>query len=151
MRESSVSFASGNFRRTGGGDFLRFFLWEKPLEQLRQGAALSEIEFPRCPVCGHLLAFNQITTPGYLEEGYLPQWEKYQKWLQGTLNHKLCILELGAGMEYPSVIRFPFERVAFFNQKSELIRVHGRLYQMTAELKDRGTPIQADPVEFLLE
>ena len=54
-------------------------------------------------------------------------------------------------MEYPSVIRFPFERVAFFNQKSELIRVHGRLYQMTAELKDRGTPIQADPVDFLLE
>ena len=133
------------------GIFSDSSLWEKSLEQLKQGASLSEIEFPRCPKCENLLAFNQITTPGYLEEGYLPQWKKYQKWLQGTLNHKLCILELGAGMEYPSVIRFPFERIAFFNQKSELIRVHSRLYQMTAELKDRGTPIQADPVDFLLE
>ena len=125
-------------------------LCEKPLEQLRGNEALSEIEFPRCPRCGSLLAFNRISTPGYLEEGYLPQWEKYRKWLQGTLNHRLCILELGAGMEYPSVIRFPFERVAFFNQKAELIRVHSRLYQMTAELKDRGTSVKADPVNFLL-
>lgn len=125
-------------------------LWERPLAQLLAGEPLSAIEFPRCPKCGRLLAFYQITTPGYLEEGYLPQWKKYQKWLQGTLNRRLCILELGAGMEYPSVIRFPFERVAFFNQKAELVRVHSRLYQMTAELKDRGVPVKADPAAFLL-
>ena len=132
------------------GIFSDAALWEEPVSRLEAGEDPGKIAFPRCPECGCLLAFNRITTPGYLEEGYLPQWEKYQKWLQGTLNRKLCILELGAGMEYPSVIRFPFERVAFFNLKSELIRVHSRLYQMTAELKDRGTPIQADPVEFLL-
>ncbi len=126
-------------------------MWEGPLSRIEDGTALSEIAFPRCPKCGSVLAFNRISTPGYLEEGYLPQWKKYQKWLQGTLNHRLCILELGAGMEYPSVIRFPFERVAFFNQKAELFRVHSRLYQMPAELKGRGVSIQADPADFLLE
>lgn len=93
--------------------------------------------------------FNRIDTPGYKEEGYLPQWEKYTKWLQGTLNRKLCILELGAGMEYPTVIRFPFEKVAYFNQKARFYRVHSRLYQMTAELKEKGVSIQANPEEFL--
>ncbi|HIV92819.1 MAG TPA: hypothetical protein H9744_14270 [Candidatus Eisenbergiella stercoravium] len=155
LDEGRIVAPCGSFRRLQCAESNEIYsdsdLWEKPVEQIRGGAPLSDIEFPRCPACGRLLAFNQITTPGYLEEGYLPQWEKYQKWLQGTLNHRLCILELGAGVEYPSVIRFPFERVAFFNQKSELIRVHSRLYQMTAELKDRGTPIQADPVDFLLE
>lgn len=72
-------------------------LWEEPVFRLEAGEDPGKIAFPRCPECGCLLAFNRITTPGYLEEGYLPQWEKYQKWLQGTLNRKLCILELGRG------------------------------------------------------
>ena len=124
--------------------------WEGILSRIAAGEALSGMEFPRCPKCGKLLSFNQIGTSGYLEAGYLPQWEKYRKWLQGTLNRRLCILELGAGMEYPSVIRFPFERVAFFNQKAELIRVHSRLYQMTAELSGRGISVAEDPADFLI-
>ena len=126
-------------------------LWEEPVSRICSGTPLSGIPFPRCPKCGKLLSFNQIGTDGYLEEGYLPQWEKYRKWLQGTLNRRLCVLELGAGMEYPSVIRFPFERVAFFNRKAELVRVHSRLYQMTAELSGRGLSVPADPADFLLE
>ena len=126
-------------------------VWERVLEQIDESEGdLERIAFPVCSTCGSPLAFNQITTPGYKEEGYLPQWEKYKKWLQGTLNRKLCILELGVGMEYPSVIRFPFEKVAFFNQKSCFFRVHGRLYQLTEELKERGTSIHEDALAFLL-
>ena len=52
-------------------------------------------------------------------------------------------------MEYPTVIRFPFEKVAYFNQKARFYRVHSRLYQMTAELKEKGVSIQANPEDFL--
>ncbi len=110
---------------------------------------LSGLKYPVCGECGKPLSFNQMGVPGYREEGYLPQWERYTKWLQGTLNRKLCLLELGAGMEYPSVIRFPFEKVAFFNQKAHLFRVHSRLYQLTEELKGKGTAVKEDPVSFL--
>lgn len=114
------------------------------------GGDLNEIDFPVCAECVRPLWFNQITSPDYKEEGYLEQWQLYTKWLQRTLNRQLCILELGVGMQFPQVIRFPFEKVGFFNQKAQFFRVHSRLYQMTEELKDRGCSIAENPVDFLL-
>lgn len=111
---------------------------------------LSSVDFPVCAQCCQTLWFNRIETPGYREEGYLPQWGKYTEWLQGTLNRKLCIIELGAGMEYPSVIRFPFEKVAFFNQKASFFRIHGKLPYLTEELAGRATSFKINPVDFLL-
>lgn len=78
-------------------------------------------------------------------------WQTYTKWLQGTLNRNLVILELGVGMELPQLIRFPFEKVAYFNQKSCLYRVHSHLYQMTEEIKERGYSVPVHPVTLLLE
>lgn len=115
----------------------------------RCGGDINEIDFPICAECTKPLWFNQISSPDYKEEGYLAQWQRYTKWLQGTLNRNLCILELGVGMQFPQVIRFPFEKIGFFNQKAHFYRVHSRLYQMAEELKDRGTSIAQNPVEFL--
>ena len=78
-----------------------------------------------------------------------PMWDKYTKWLQGTLNRNVLILELGVGLKYPGVIRFPFEKAAYFNKKADFIRVHGRLYQMTEELGDKGISIAQNAVAFL--
>ena len=81
----------------------------------------------------------------------MPQWEKYTKWLQGTLNRNLCVLELGAGMQFPQIIRFPFEKVAYFNQKSRFFRIHSKLYQLTEELREKGVSIAENSVDFLLK
>ena len=101
---------------------------------------------------------DQILTPAKEGEeetdgGVYPadSWETYTKWLQGTLNRNLVILELGVGMELPQLIRFPFEKVAYFNQKSCLYRVHSHLYQMTEEIKERGYSVPVHPVTLLLE
>lgn len=102
-----------------------------------------------CPKCGAPLAFNTVWTENYVEEGYLDRWQFYNKWLQGTLNRKLCILELGVGLRFPTVIRWPFEKVTYFNQKATLFRVHSKLYQTTQEIKERSEAIQSDPIEFL--
>jgi len=71
------------------------------------------------------------------------------KWLQGTINKKVCILELGVGMKYPTVIRWPFERVAFINEKAKFIRVHDYLNQLTEEIKEKAVSVKANPVELL--
>ena len=99
---------------------------------------------------------NRILTPAKegeeeTDSGVYPtdSWETYTKWLQGTLNRNLVILELGVGME--QLIRFPFEKVAYFNQKSCLYRVHSHLYQMTEEIKERGYSVPMHPVTLLLE
>ena len=104
-----------------------------------------------CPVCGKKVLFNQVTCKKYNEAGYLPQWTAYRNWLQRTINKKLCIIELGVGMKYPTIIRWPFEKIAYCNNKASFVRIHDFLYQMTEELGQKGIGIQANPIEFLLE
>ncbi len=99
--------------------------------------------------CGSDAAGNVVTNEDYDESIYLPQWEAYNKWLQNTLNHRLLLLELGVGFQYPSVIRFPFENVAYFNQKSHLMRVNKSFPQLTPEIKERGTSVKESPVKLL--
>lgn len=102
-----------------------------------------------CPVCKSPMILNNIYTEQYREEGYLGQWQVYTKWLQGTLNRRLCILELGVGMQCPGVIRFPFEKIGFYNQKASFIRVHENLYQLTEELKEKGISIPKNSVDWI--
>lgn len=108
-------------------------------------------ELAVCPQCGEMLRFHTVREEGYLESGYLAQWNKYTKWLTCTLNRKLVLLELGVGFRYPQVIRWPFEKTAFYNQKSTFVRVNSKLPQLTAELSHRGVSIQENPVQLLVK
>lgn len=103
-----------------------------------------------CPNCGKPLIYNNIYAEHYDEKGYLLNWQRYTKWLQGTLNKKLVILELGVGMKFPSVIRWPFEKVAYFNNKAHIYRINKKLYQLSEELKGKGTPIQKNSIDWLI-
>lgn len=119
-------------------------------ECIFEGRNPEEIEAPVCENCKKRLVFNNIKASNYIESGYLEQWNDYRKWLQGTVNRKLCVLELGVGMKYPEVIRWPFEKIVFFNQKSSMFRIHSKLYQLTEEIKDRGYKIKEKPTDFLI-
>lgn len=103
----------------------------------------------QCPKCNKPYILNNIYAEHYDESGYLVQWQLYTKWLQGSLNKKLLILELGVGMKFPSVIRWPFEKIAFFNQKASFYRVNENLYQMSEELKDKGISISKNAIDWL--
>ena len=119
---------------------LRYYRKELPVDALQE---------PTCPLCGSKLRFNQLGVTRYAEEGYLERWSEYTKWLQGTVNKKLFVLELGVGMEYPTVIRFPFEKIVFYNQKSFLYRIHPSLYQIGEEIGGRGCSVKENPIDFL--
>lgn len=105
----------------------------------------------KCPYCGKEACFNQLPIEKYNENGYLSEWNCYNKWLQNTLNKEICILELGVGMKYPTVIRWPFEKIAFINKKASFYRIHETLYQSTNELKQRCISVPNDPVLLLGE
>ena len=116
--------------------------------------AIHKAEIPaltQCPVCGAPMVLNNVYATNYDENGYLQDWTIYKKWLQGTINKNVCILELGVGLVFPSVIRWPFEKIAFYNQKAVFVRVNERLYHMSEELKDKGISVAQNAIDWLLE
>ena len=75
-------------------------------------------------------------------------WQMYMKWLQGSVNKKLCVIEAGAGMSLPSVIRWPFEKTVYYNQKAFLYRIHHTFHQINHEIAERSCGIEASAVSF---
>lgn len=119
-------------------------------QAILDGVGLDSLEIPKCPNCGKPLAYNNILCEqNYVEDGYQEQWKKYTKWLQMTLNRKLCVLELGVGLNLPNIIRWPFEKVVFYNQKASFFRINASSYQMTEELSDKGISIGMNAVDYL--
>ena len=94
-----------------------------------------------CPHCKAPLTGNTLKAETYIEEGYLPRWKDYMKWQTGTLNRTLVILELGEGFATPTVMRWPFEKIIYFNQKSKLYRVNESFYQLPKEAQERGVSV----------
>lgn len=90
---------------------------------------------------------DRITVP-LTERETQESWEKYLHWLSFTLNQNLCILELGVAFVHPEIIRFPFEKTCYFNQKSKYIRIHENFPQLSKEIAARGISVQEDPVTF---
>ncbi len=125
-------------------------LWAE-FEKLYAGLQTGEISclLGKCPVCGSDMVLNNIYAENYNESGYLEQWQLYKKWLQGTVNKRLLVLELGVGMRFPTVIRWPFEKAAYFNNKAFFCRVNKKLYQLTEELSGKGAGISQNAIDWL--
>lgn len=156
LDENRITEPCGNMRKMQCTDKCTAELYDREEEVLALADAVLSGEaekkeggMPVCPICGKKLVFNNIAAENYAEEGYMDSWQTYRKWLQGTVNRKTCILELGVGLQFPTVIRWPFEKVVYFNRKAFLFRVHSRLYQTTEEIKERSMGIQALPTAFL--
>ena len=108
-----------------------------------------EIADDICPHCGEPLTGNTIQAEDYIEEGYLPQWNAYTRWLAGTLNKKLLILELGVGFQTPTVIRWPFEKTVSVNNKAFMYRIHGSFAQLSEGIREKAESVSVNSVNFL--
>ena len=111
----------------------------------------SEVPDDVCPHCKAPLTGNTIKAETYIEEGYLPRWKDYMKWQAGTINRSLVILELGEGFATPTVMRWPFEKIIYFNRKSRLYRINESFYQLPKEAEERGVSVHENSVCWMLE
>ena len=93
--------------------------------------------------------FNNIYAQKYMQSGYEKQWERYLKWLQSTVNRKLVVLELGVGMNFPTVIRWPFEKTVMYNKKSVFFRINESLPMLTPEIAEQGYSCQKNSVDVI--
>lgn len=78
------------------------------------------------------------------------QWDLYNKWLAGTLNRRLLLVELGEGFHNPNIFRWPFERIAFINRKAKMYRIHDVFSQLPENINERAVGVPENAVDFLL-
>lgn len=103
-----------------------------------------------CPLCGRMKRSNTVYLyDEYDERGYQDEWKRYTNWLQLTLNHKVLLMELGVGLDYPGVIRWPFEKIASINQQSRLCRIHSSLYHLPEGLAQKGISVHENAIAWL--
>ena len=86
-----------------------------------------------------------------VENGYQEKWELYNKWLSGTLNRKIVMLELGENFNIPTVIRWPFEKIATINKKSLLIRVNKKFPMLVPDIANTAVSFDITSKEFIEE
>lgn len=145
----------GGYRKLQCSDKCCTQLWdaEEVMQEMKEAVEaekdVTKLTQPTCECCGKPLVFNNIMAENYVEEGYFEQWEKYTKWLQLTLNKKLCIVELGAGMQLPGVMRWPFEKIAFYNKKASFFRINQTVFHLPEDVGEKGISIEGNAKEFL--
>lgn len=144
---------NGDFFQCSGPCSDQLYPSRPGLEDLiRHYETTGEIEHLECPKCGKPMVFNirmEDNKSTYIEGAYLNSWAAYTKWLQNTLNKKLLILELGEGFGVPGLFRWPFEKMAFYNEKAYMVRVNRTLYQIGEELKGKADAVKMDSKDFL--
>ena len=87
----------------------------------------------------------------YNESAYFSNWDKYTRYLADTINKKLLILELGVSLDYPTVIRWPFEKMTFINKGAHLVRVHEKLFHHTPEIADKTDSVSMNSVDYIMQ
>ena len=104
LEKEKIVTPCGGFRKMQCDCNCSHSLWDVPGDSFdavkryyRKEIPLDALQEPLCPVCGAKLRFNQLGVTSYAEEGYLEQWQGYTRWLQSTVNRRLCVLELGVG------------------------------------------------------
>lgn len=119
------------------------------VKELTGKKELDEITVPVCETCGKEMVLNLHPQKAYCEAGYLKQWQKYQQWFGETLNRETLFIEAGAGFDYPGIIRWPFEKAVYLNQKAFLCRIHEEFWQLSKEIGEKGCSVKEKSVKFL--
>lgn len=91
---------------------------------------------PKCPVCGGPMDTNLRKDNYFVEDEYWhAQKNAYVNYLNSVKNENTLLLEFGVGFNTPSIIRFPFEEMAFNNDKWTLARINKDHLELMVKLK----------------
>jgi len=116
--------------------------------------------FPRCKNCGADMFMNVRGGDWFMEEPNLAARQAYLQWLQRRLEKIereksgkfLVILEIGAGFNTPSVLRWPNESLAEESESVRLIRLNLSHPEVPEDIENvRAVGIDSDALVALKE
>jgi hypothetical protein len=85
---------------------------------------IRDADIPRCPACGSYLERNLRRDHHFVEAQHMERQPAYAQFVNRSFSRRLLLLELGVGFNTPSIIRWPFERIAKKYPRATLIRVN---------------------------
>ena len=97
---------------------------------------------PRCPNCGEDVIMNVRGGYWFIEDPYREQAGRLDQWLDNNRERDLLVLEIGAGFNTPSVIRWPMERIVHAHPRAHLIRVNLQYPQVPREIAGKSISLQ---------
>lgn len=97
---------------------------------------------PRCPNCGEDVIMNVRGGHWFIEDPYREQAERLEQWLDNSHDRDLLALEIGAGFNTPSVIRWPMERIVHAHSRAHFIRVNLQYPQVPREIAGQSVSLQ---------
>ena len=115
------------------------------MDRARVKARIPSELVPKCPVCGGDMEMNLRVDNYFVEDS---DWhaaeERFGRFLSECVGGKTALLELGVGFNTPTIIRFPFEKLARQHENISLVRLSRSKAMVPASLGARAVGINAD-------
>ncbi len=105
---------------------------------------------PRCPVCGREMSMNLRSDHTFVEdEAWHPAAGRYRQFLMRHRLSRLVFLEAGVGYNTPSIIKFPFQRMAAEWRDAVYICLNNGEADAPSALRERSLCLNGDIGEIL--
>jgi hypothetical protein len=100
---------------------------------------------PVCPVCGRPMSMNLRADDTFVQDaGWHTAAARYQTWLEGHVDKRIVYLELGVGLNTPSIIKYPMWRLTAANPDATYACINYGQAVAPQEILDRSILIDAD-------
>lgn len=117
----------------------------RQMDQAGRDCLVPSYMVPRCPVCGGPMEMNLRSDQYFVEdEAWHKAERRFGEYLRECEDKKTVLLELGAGFNTPTIIRFPFEKLLRQHKNMSLIRLNLDEAVVPAEFGERAVGINED-------
>ena len=107
---------------------------------------------PKCPVCKGEMIPNLRGGDYFVEdEGWHQAALRYEEFLSKYKNGKIVFMDLGSGMNTPSIFKFPFMKMTYNNEKAIYVAINLGEAFCIKEIEKQSICINRDIGEVLLE
>jgi len=125
----------------------------REMDAARESGRIPSDMVPKCPVCGSDMAMNLRVDDHFVEDAAWHEAERrFGVFLSEAQDKKLVLVELGVGFNTPTIIRFPFEKLAREHENISLVRLNiGDGATVPASLGERAVGIDADMAKCIAD
>lgn len=117
----------------------------RQMDQERTDCKIPSYMVPKCPVCGGPMEMNLRCDQYFVQDiDWYAAEERFGEFLSKCIDKKTVLLELGVGFNTPTIIRFPFEKLAREHKNISLIRLNLNEAVVPQSLGNRAVGINAD-------